>query len=384
MLLKSLTFEDKRTGWKLEDLRLDRFNLLVGASGVGKTRILRALRMVHRIGQGGLVGNLEHAFRFDVRFEHEGLGYGWQLDSAVNELVPGQDEGSASLLTGHGLVVLRERLHSDAEGLLVQREQDQFLFKHQALPMLDRSASALKLLDEPSIEWLRQAFAGGFLGELETQSTAYSIFRAKAQTARNFTTLEWIRGRAGLHPVFKAFVLQERFSEEFARIKQLFIDIFPTVEDLAVELKEAEMGTGIGARDLLFLKLKERGVPTWIEAEGISSGMVRTFNILVDLTAAPAGTVVMIDEFENSLGVNCMGPLTDFILSRANDLQFIITSHHPYIINNIPKAYWKRVRRKGSTVRVTPASEIPALQGSSAQDDFIRLINSPEFEESME
>src|ERR1700752_110542 len=86
MLLKSLSFEDKRTGWKLEDLRLDRFNLLVGASGVGKTRILRALRVVHRIGQGGLVGNLEHAFRCDVRFEHEGLGYGWQLDSAVNEL----------------------------------------------------------------------------------------------------------------------------------------------------------------------------------------------------------------------------------------------------------------------------------------------------------
>ena len=73
------------------------------------------------------------------------------------------------------------------------------------------------------------------------------------------------------------------------------------------------------------------------------------------------------DEFENSLGVNCMGPLTDFILSRANDLQFIITSHHPYIINNIPKSYWKIVRRKGSAVRVTPASEIPALQGPSAQ-----------------
>ncbi|KFA90838.1 hypothetical protein Q664_25995 [Archangium violaceum Cb vi76] len=138
------------------------------------------------------------------------------------------------------------------------------------------------------------------------------------------------------------------------------------------------------AMEHLSFKLKEHGVPKWIRAEDISSGMARTLNHLVDLMLAPAGTVVLIDEFENSLGVNCMGPLTDFILSRANDLQFVITSHHPYIINNIPKSHWKLVRRKGSTVRVTPASEIPALQGPSAQDDFIRLINSPEFEEGME
>jgi predicted ATPase len=111
--------------------------------------------------------------------------------------------------------------------------------------------------------------------------------------------------------------------------------------------------------------------------------MLRALGLLVDLTLAPPGTLVLLDEFENSLGVNCMGPLTDFMLSRTSELQFIITSHHPYIINNIPMAHWKLVQRRGGTVHVTPASEIPALQGPSAQDGFIRLINSPEFEEGM-
>jgi hypothetical protein len=379
MLLKSLTFEDKRTGWKLEDLRLDRFNLLVGASGVGKTRILRALRGLHRIGQGGRVGALQRAFRFDVRFEHEGRNFRWRLDSAEEWREPVEDEGSASVpILERGFVVLEESLHDDEEGPLVERNQERFLFRNQELPLLDRSASALKLLDEPSIEQLRQGFAEYFLEELEEPGLRATFVTGEALLKR-YRTLESLRTRAALHPVVKAFVLQERVPEKFERIKQLFFDIFPTVEDLVVERQESEPGVS-----RLIFKLKERDVPTWLRTSDISSGMARTFIHLVNLTVAAAGTVVLIDEFENSLGVNCMGPLTDFILSRANDLQFIITSHHPYIINNIPKAYWKIVRRKGSTVRVTPASEIAALQGPSAQDDFIRLINSPEFEEGME
>jgi predicted ATPase len=381
MRLKSLTFEDKRTGWKLEDLRLDRFNLLVGASGVGKTRILRALRVLQTVGLVGNVGSLEQAFRFDARFEHEGQSYRWRLDSTDRWLEPGEDEGSALPPPDRDFVVLEESLYNDEEGPLIERDQERFLFRGKELPLLARSVSALKLLDEPSIQGLRRGFAEHFLGMLEEPGVRTSVLNPELRLKR-YPTLESLRSHAGLHPVLKAFALQENFPAQFDRVKQLFIDIFPSVEDVVVDRRDPQGSTLI--RALLSFKLKERGVPSWIEASDISSGMARTLVHLVNLTVAPAGTVVLIDEFENSLGVNCMGPLTDFILSRANDLQFIITSHHPYIINNIPKSYWKIVRRKGSTVRVTPASEIPALQGPSAQDDFIRLINSPEFEEGME
>ncbi|HSO00009.1 MAG TPA: AAA family ATPase, partial [Candidatus Nanopelagicales bacterium] len=130
--------------------------------------------------------------------------------------------------------------------------------------------------------------------------------------------------------------------------------------------------------------LKERGVETWIRASAISSGMRRTLNHLVDIFLAPPGAVVIIDEFENSLGKNCMPALTDFIRSRAPDLQFLITSHHPYIINNIPIHTWKLVRRRGSHVSVLSAREIPALQEASHHDAFDRLLNLPEFEEGVE
>lgn len=383
MLLKSLSFEDKQTGWKLENLRLDRFNLLVGASGVGKTRILRAIRTVHRIGRGLFVRNFNQGVSFDIHFEHEGQTYRWQFDSAAHSPGPGDDEESAAALADDRPIVVAESLHSDVDGMLVKREQSQFLFRDKELPMLNRHASALQLLDEPSINQLKQAFAKSFLEALDSQSTTHRIIDAQDWAARKFPSFDSLRSYTDRPPVVKAFVLQERFAAQFDQFKQLFIDIFPTVADVAVARRESGSMQGRAMEHLSF-KLKEHGVPKWIRAEDISSGMARTLNHLVDLMLAPAGTVVLIDEFENSLGVNCMGPLTDFILSRANDLQFIITSHHPYIINNIPKSHWKLVRRKGSTVRVTPASEIPALQGPSAQDDFIRLINSPEFEEGME
>ncbi|MGK7938886.1 MAG: AAA family ATPase, partial [Crocosphaera sp.] len=83
-------------------------------------------------------------------------------------------------------------------------------------------------------------------------------------------------------------------------------------------------------------------------------------------------SLILIDEFENSLGVNCIDSVTDLICDNRN-LQFIITSHHPYIINNISPGYWKIVTRKGGEVNVKTAEDfhIP----SSREKAFLKLIN---------
>ena len=77
-----------------------------------------------------------------------------------------------------------------------------------------------------------------------------------------------------------------------------------------------------------------------------------------------------------------MPELTRFLRTRT-DCQFILTSHHPYVINNIPMATWKLVTRKGGLVRVTSASDIPALRGASHHEAVLRPINHPEFEEGI-
>lgn len=79
----------------------------------------------------------------------------------------------------------------------------------------------------------------------------------------------------------------------------------------------------------------------------------------------------MIDEFENSLGINCIDILTDDLIHENKTLQFIATSHHPYIINNIPYEYWKIVTRQGGHIRTCNASDYHL--GKSKQDAFIQL-----------
>lgn len=49
---------------------------------------------------------------------------------------------------------------------------------------------------------------------------------------------------------------------------------------------------------------------------------------------AAEGTVILIDEFENSLGVNCINVLSD-LLSENRNLQFIPTPKKKIYYNNI-------------------------------------------------
>lgn len=92
----------------------------------------------------------------------------------------------------------------------------------------------------------------------------------------------------------------------------------------------------------------------------------------------PDGTVYLIDEFETSLGVNCIDFITDDVVNESRRMQFVITSHHPYIINNIDAKYWKIVSRRGSVVEVTDS--FAGISDKSSHDMFIKLMNSDRYQ----
>ena len=129
--------------------------------------------------------------------------------------------------------------------------------------------------------------------------------------------------------------------------------------------------------------IKEKASNEWILQPEMSSGMFRTLVHLTELVLAPDKCVVVIDDFESHLGVNCMPDLTDFVMSNAPHFQFLLTSHHPYIINNFPWEKWQLVTRKDGDVRMTNATKIYQLQSASSIDKFIQLINLPEYEEGI-
>ena len=109
----------------------------------------------------------------------------------------------------------------------------------------------------------------------------------------------------------------------------------------------------------------------------MSWGMVRTLKQLSELYLCKEGTVFLIDEFENSLGINCINEITTDILTSRRRLQFIFTSHHPYIINNIESKNWKLVTRNAGVVKAQDMSKFDF--GRSKHEAFMQLLQLEEF-----
>ena len=109
----------------------------------------------------------------------------------------------------------------------------------------------------------------------------------------------------------------------------------------------------------------------------LSSGMQKVLLIVTDILTLPGDSVYIIDEYENSLGVNAIDFLPSFLIDHAGNNQFFITTHHPYLINNMPIKNWRIFTRQGPNVRIILGEELESRLGKSKQKAFIQLINDP-------
>ena len=101
----------------------------------------------------------------------------------------------------------------------------------------------------------------------------------------------------------------------------------------------------------------------------ISNGMLKTIYYIVELYTMASDSLVLIDEFENGLGVNCIDLLSDLLLTEREDLQFIIS---------IGKEKWRIIDRDGSRVVNSDCTKYGI--GNSQHDAYYNLINRWEFE----
>lgn len=373
-------------------MALDAFNLLVGVSGAGKTRIVQAIEQVRAVALGEkeedeLIDAIRGA-SFAIGFEHDGLTYRWEAELEASAGQGSDDQGALHAMEPP--LIRTERIHQ-GERSLVDRTPERFLLNGHSIPRLDRAKSAIAILKEDSaMAPLYMAFSRCIPPAALEELPSHGV-----QTETRFEKLRGdYRSAADLGADFtlplhhKSELLQEMFPDAFAEIEEAFQDAFPTVEKLKVQ-RYYPLGPD-GSKEWrgiynMALTAAESGVDHWVFFHHMSSGMQRYLSFLVHLSFAPPGTVVLIDELESSLGVNCLPAVTRFLLSRAPDLQLILTSHHPYIIEQIPPSHWKIVTRKGSRVRVLDAEKIPAMaEERSHLDRFTRLINLPEYEHGVQ
>ena len=105
--------------------------------------------------------------------------------------------------------------------------------------------------------------------------------------------------------------------------------------------------------------------------------MQKVLLIIADIITLPKGSIYIIDEYENSLGINAIDFLPEFLDAHGTDIQFLITTHHPYLINSMPMKKWRVFHRNGSRVSIKDGAEFEEKYGKSKQKAFVQLINDP-------
>jgi ABC-type transport system involved in cytochrome c biogenesis ATPase subunit len=376
MYIKSLIYEDQSTDWKLEKIEFKPLTLLVGVSGVGKTQILKALLNLKQISRGRSLNGLKWEIEFRTSAGHD---YKWcgafQNKGFIPELefasrFDDSDEKDKPYID-------YEKLFID-ETLVVDRNiTDGILFENEKTVKLSQQESVISLLkEEDKIKDMYENFKKIIFDDNAGDNSKFQRFGLDDEMdekLEKYKNLDAIRN-SDENIRTKLFLLYKNQYDLFKKIESSFIDIFPYIESAKIEpISNGFKKLPSFIKLLPFIQIKEKGVPHWIDELKISSGMFRTLMHIAELHLCADDTVILIDEFENSLGINCIDELTSSIVSSERNLQFIITSHHPYIINNIGISHWKLVTRNGGVVTATDAEKFGI--GKSKHQAFTQLIN---------
>ncbi len=380
MKILKFSYQDVNRQWQLNEVDFDNLTMLVGASGVGKTQILQSIMNLKKIAtKGESILGAKWQITFDTlkgdRYQWSGEFYPALQSSSLN-----QDEDSKAEIFAETLV-----LNGKA---IIERKQDEIFFNRQKTVQLSQYESIIHLLQRE--ELIRPAY-NAFEKIMYSDQTSSQSGSAGFGFANNdfaglvdrYKTVTEIQNSK--EPInIKLFLIAKTYPNLFAVIKDRYTDIFPQVEDIKIDFVD-NLHTSIIKptifKEILCIQIKEKGVDTWIEQSKISSGMYRSLIQISEIYLSSEGSVFLIDEFENSLGVNCIHEMTSDILSADRQLQFILTSHHPYIIDNIPLKSWKIVTRDKGVVNTHDADSFNI--GKSKHTAFKQLLQLDEYQTGM-
>lgn len=361
MKIRKFSFINKDTGWQVKDVELGNLSLLVGASGVGKTQILKAIYSLTIISSGTSLKGI----KWEVAFEELGIEYVWSGEFDVDS-IPQEDSTS----DGATYVVAQERLMTKDGVEIFSRNGTDVSYHNTRTVKLDSTQSAVELLkEEPDVYPVKRAF--NKITKLDMNEYSRRRWRIGFDfSSVQSLSLKEIKNHKFYSPYEKLFFIHKFHPDVFEEIKRLFVEVFPLVKEIDFDMDNIFKDSYIPV-----LKIKEKDVEGWIRRPNISAGMCRTLIQIIVLTLADDGDVILIDEFENGLGINCIDILAEMAMEPESDVQVIMTSHHPYIINAIPFQDWKIVSRAASEVKVSKASDLK-IGMHSKHDAFMQLIQT--------
>lgn len=372
--IKWIEFENIESGLSIERIEFnDNMNLLVGLSGAGKTQILQAIEGVMRTSVGAAAR--VKPFNASVVFEIGEDSFEWKVrmkksDSPKDNFI---DVGQKKSFSGY--VFEYERLVMNNE-LIFERSQNVLTMKgYDRLPVPNGNISVLE-----------QYRGVGDLYEIvyniinmSSMDIEYDVRNSigKEEFDEFIVELESKVGSFGHsnNPLINLIPTICRLQHIKENQHELYNVILASIQDIFNEIDEVDVVYDASKNGyVMSISVYEKQ----LLQDDISNGMLKTIHHIINLYTLPKGSVVLIDEFENGLGVNCIDVLSELLINERDDLQFIITSHHPKIINGINKEDWKIIEREGSVIKNYTYEQYGI--GHSQHDAYFNLLSKWEYE----
>jgi len=364
-------------GWSFDEVCFGDVNLLVGLSASGKTRLLYT---IFNLGAFTVRQNFFKNGHWNLEFEQGSIKYNW-------EIITKRISATTSLIA-------KEMLYENSK-LIVERDEDKFIFKGEKIPKLPLQQTSIYLLKET--ECIKPIYDGFssitrrefFKNALEEQAINLPItlkiseeFKVAADQGRhNFLSK---LHKSGFPVSARLYFLEKHLKEDYIIITNYLKLIFPFIEDISfLDITKFEPNFPIKGEMPIFC-IKEKHVNKWISYQALSSGMQKVILFLTDIKTFPEGSIYLVDEYENSLGINAINIFPSFLSEVKQDIQFFITSHHPYLINNIGIKNWYILHRKGSNVKFLYGEKNIERFGKSKQKAFVQLLNDSFYREGIE
>lgn len=371
MKIISYKYEEAgETGLKFLKSKFQNLNLLVGASGSGKTKLLNSIFELGSYVHGAR--KLTKPGRWEVNFEQNNKVYQWNLSTTINK------ENNLVVVDKE---TLSERASSGNDTVIIERDSMKFRFDKKDLPKLPKDQSSILLLkDKELINPVYKSF-----NILRRDFSENAILEAKKPgMLPDDPIIESIINKKGIHGLFeiarplnvKLFLLKKHFPEIFSKINDYYLQVFPFVKRIKIPVIQ------LSHIPVPVISVKEKSINSFIQIQDFSSGMIKVLLILTDICCLPKEYIYIIDEYENSLGFNAIDFLPEFLGEFENTNQFFVTSHHPYIIKNISPENWSVLRRTGHNIDIKRGEEL--ISSESVHDYFTQLINNPFYTEEPE
>ena len=367
--LKWIEFENLRTGLKIERVVFnDDITLLVGLSGVGKTQILNAIEyslklavnknlrlepynttLCFQIGEEVYVWSyrIQQDHTEDI-FESKEIKYFFAYEKLQN--IKGdilmQRTSDTIQVTGYDKVPTPKK----DESLLVQYSEDAFV-----KPIISEMLKLYPIEIEMDVR-----------GAIAQES--FNMFKAKIKESFKENEKQPFEKFSHLPVPLKIYITKKYYPQMYAQIFSAVKELFMEINSIDI-VEDPDREIYMVAIDVYGKRLLQHEIP---------NGMLKTIYYIVELITMSKNSLVLIDEFENGLGVNCIDVLAELLLGERRDLQFVITSHHPKIINQISNKKWKIIERDIATVKNFTAEEYGIMH--SQHDAYFNLINRWEFE----